>query len=99
MPFNVGTIRDLVELYAGQGGVNRERIPPKLVHRVINFKLQEFSRRTGALSSKITRKTVADQQEYELGPDVVHITKVNFDGSEAHKILFKDVDRIADNVS
>lgn len=99
MPFSVGVVRDLVEMYAGSGGVNRDRIPPKLIHQIINFKLQEFSRRTGILSSKITRVTVASQQEYELGPDVLHITKVNFDGSIAHKIRFEQVDQIAENIS
>ncbi len=99
MAFNVGTISDLMELYAGQAGVNRDKIPRKLLRQVINFKLQEFSSRSGVLSSKNTILSKANKEEYEMTPDVVHVTKVNFDGSIAHKILFEDVDEIKNNVS
>lgn len=99
MPFNRKTLRDLIELYAGQGGVSRDRIPPKLINRVIDMKLQEFGRRTGILSSMSSFTTDGTNSEYELAGDVTHITKVNFDGAVAHKIRFEDVDKLAENVS
>ena len=65
MPLNVGRLADLMELYAGRGGVNRDKIPRKLLKEVINFKLKEFARRTGVVASKVTRSSVANVQEYE----------------------------------
>ncbi len=99
MAFNVGTISDLMELYAGQAGVNRDKIPRKLLRQVINFKLKEFASRSGILSSKNTIVSIADKLEYEMTPDVIHVTKVNFDGSIAHKIVWEDVDEIKNSIS
>lgn len=99
MAFNTGTIADLMELYAGQAGVNRDKIPRKLLRQIINLKLKEFARRSGVLSSKNTIVSIANKQEYEMTPDVIHVTKVNFDGSIAHKIRFEEVDEIKNNIS
>jgi hypothetical protein len=99
MAFNAGTLADLMELYSGKGGVNRDKIPRRLLRQIINMKLQEFARRSGCLSSKITRQTVADQQEYELGSDVVNVREVHFDNYLAYKIRFGDIIYLEDKTS
>lgn len=99
MPLNVGRLADLMELYAGRGGVNRDKIPRKLLKEVINFKLKEFARRTAVVSSKVTRSSIPGQAEYEQVADALHITKVNYDGSIATKIRFEEVDVIKQKVS
>lgn len=99
MAFNRKKLRDLIEIYAGQGGVNRSRIPPKLLNEIINLKLGEFGRRTGTIASKNSFTTASGTQEYELPTDFVHMTKLNYDGSLAYKIHFEDVDILKDNLS
>ena len=83
----------------GQGGVNRDRIPPKLLNEIITLKLSEFGRRTGTIGSKNTFTTAANVQEYELTTDVTHITKLNYDSYIAQKITFEDVDILKNRVS
>jgi hypothetical protein len=99
MPDNVGTICDLVEVYAGQGGVNRDRVNRRLLWKLLNLKMQEFARRTGILEKKSTITTTADQAEYELPDDVLHVRYVDFDGSRAHKATHDQVKILQDSVS
>lgn len=98
MAFNVGNLRNQIELYAGLAGVAKDKIKPELVYMVINQKMREFISKTGVLSTKAEIDTVADQQEYELPDNCIHITKVVFDDYRADKILFEQVEEIAGNV-
>jgi len=99
MALNTGTLLDMVELYVGKGGASRGKIPRKALREILNQKVKEFAARTAVASSMITRTTVSGQQEYELGADVLHITKVNYDGSRAHKITFAQVEEFKSTIS
>lgn len=95
MALTVQEVRELVEIYVGEGGVNRNKIPPALINQMINLKLQEYGRRTGAVQSIATDTTVADQQEYDLGEDVVGIYQVKVDSEICYKIRYEQVAEIA----
>ncbi|MBU2249872.1 MAG: hypothetical protein KKD77_24210, partial [Gammaproteobacteria bacterium] len=94
MSLNVGKVCDLMELYAGQAGVAKDRLNRVLLREIINIKLRDFCRRTGILSSKWTISSVASQQEYQLPSDCIHVTKCNFDSYEAFKTMFEEVDEM-----
>lgn len=99
MPHNVGTLSDLIEVYAGQAGVNRSKINRRLIWDLINIKVKEFARRTGIQTSKATIETVADQAEYELGSDVGQVLYVDFDECRINKITHDTVRLLQGNVS
>lgn len=99
MAYSVGQACDLIELFAGRAGVGKDKINRELTWKLLNVKAHELARRSGVLTTKSTISSVADQQEYELPSDVIHINKVNYDDYEAHKITFDDVDRLSGNVS
>lgn len=95
MATSVGRLCDLIEIYA-------RNVDPKLsgnkelIRKIINMKLKEFSNRTGLLSSSATRLSIADQTEYELPEDCLHVTDVIFDDYRAYKIHFEDVKNMQD---
>lgn len=102
---NTGHVIDLIQMYAGMAGVNRENVNETLIVDLINLKLKEFVRRTGASQSK-TSITTADEdgdgvidREYELPTDLYRALKVNLDSHETHKITFEEVDRMLGKVS
>jgi len=99
MPFNVGTLSELMELYAGKAGVTKDRLNPVLVRQVILHKLRDFASRAHVLESKATIESVADQQEYELPSDVIHIKEVHFDGARATKIIYEQEAEISEEIS
>jgi len=102
---NVGHIIDQIQTYAGKSGTNRDAVNEKLIIDLINQKTKEWARKTKFQALKATITTADEDgdgsidQEYELPPDVIQITKVNYDSYEAHKISFEDVDRMKGNVS
>jgi hypothetical protein len=88
---NVSRLQALMELYAGQAGVAKDRINPVLLREIINIKLKEFVNRTGLVSSKYTIHTEADKAEYTLPSSVISVDEVHVDGYRAIKILFEQV--------
>lgn len=88
---NVGQIADLIEVYAGQAGVSRDKISRRLLWDIINLKANEFARRTGILEKSSTIETVADQAEYELPSGVTYIKYVDFDSYRIKKITHEQV--------
>jgi len=105
MPDNVGEIIDLIEMYAGNAGVNGEGISKDLMKKMINFKLRDFANRTFQSENKVTLTTGDDDgdglvdQEYELPQGVIHTRKVNVDGTIAVKIVFEDVDKFKERAN
>ena len=77
---NMGTARQMMELYVGK------RVSPELAREVMNIVLREFAAETGVLTSKATLSSVADQMEYELPLDCLHVRDVIYDDYRAHKI-------------
>jgi hypothetical protein len=67
---------------------------PELIREILNKKLAEFAHKTGILESKATIASVADQQEYELPADCLHVSKVVFDDYKAVKISFSQVEEM-----
>ena len=66
----------------------------ELIREIMNKKMAEFAARTGVLETSATIASVADQQEYELPADKVHVKKVVFDDYKAHKITFDQVEEL-----
>ena len=99
MALTVSKVRDLMELYAGQAGVTKDRINPVLLLELINLKQKEFCRDTGILTSKWTLTSVADQQEYQLPSDCLQVTKCTFDGYLAYPATFDEVERLSGELS
>lgn len=91
---NVGQICDMVEMLCGQGGVNRSKIPRRLLWDILNLKSKEFSRRTGAVDATATITTVANQALYEKPDGMLHIREVHVDNTLAYKITREDVIRL-----
>lgn len=91
---NVGALCDLAEVMAGQAGVNRSKIPRRLLWDLVNLKGMEAARRANILSATATITTVADQSLYEKPTDVLHIREVHVDGELAGKITREDVIRL-----
>ena len=93
MSLNIGAAVDLIELMC-------KGVDPKLsgnhelVRQLMNMKLREFADRTGVLETQSTATSVADQQEYELPADKIHVKKVVFDDYKAHKITFDQVEEL-----
>ena len=100
MPENTSTIIDLIEMYAGSAGTNNSSISKKLIKQVMNLKLRDFANRTFQSENLATLTTGDDDgdgvvdQEYELPQSVMHLNKVNVDGTVAVKIRFEDVDKL-----
>lgn len=99
MPFNAGKVCDLVEVMAGQVGVNRDKISRRLLWELLNLKIREIARRAGISESKSTIETVANQAEYELPTDVLHVKYVDFDSYRIHKATHEQVRYLQDQVS
>lgn len=94
MSLNVGRFIDLIELYCR--GVNPELAKNKeLIRDIMNIKLREFAHRTGILETKATISSVADQEEYELPADCLHVKDVIYDDHRAYKINHKQVKDLA----
>lgn len=91
---NVGQICDLSEMLAGQAGVNRSKIPRRLLYDLINLKGIEAARRAGILDGTATITTIANQALYEKADDILHIKEVHVDGELATKIVREDVIRL-----
>jgi hypothetical protein len=93
MALNVGEAVDLIELLC-------KGVDPllagnhELVRKIMDMKLKEFAHRTGILETKSTRTSVADQQEYELPSDSLHVSKVVFDDYKCVKISFSQVEEM-----
>ena len=99
MPLNVDRLSNLMELYAGKAGVTKDRIKPELIREIINLKMRDFASRTHVLESKSTVSSVADQQEYELPSDAVHIKECHVDGYRATKIIYEQEAEISEEIS
>lgn len=97
MSLNVGRAIDLIEYFC-------KNVDPEitsnheLVRQILNMKLRDFADRTGILETKSTISSVADQQEYELPADCLHISKVVYDDYKAAKITFDQIEELLGNV-
>ena len=97
MPFNVGTIADMMEVYAGQAGVNRDSINRELLWQIINMKMKDYFNRTGISTTKTTT-TTADvngdgsiNMEYELPANNLKVLYVDYNGLRIKKRNHSDV--------
>lgn len=99
MPFNVERLSDMMEMYAGMAGVNKDRINPKFLRDIINLQARDFCNRTRCLSTKATISSVASTQEYQLPDDFLHMKEVVFDDYRCDKITKENVIEILGNVS
>jgi len=91
MSLNVGVAVDLIEKMCS--GVDPKLSGNhELVRQLINMKLREFADQTGILETKATISSVADQQEYELPADCLHVSKVLYDDYKCDKINFDQVE-------
>lgn len=70
---------DLVELYAGRAGVDKDAIDRTLILKMINAKLAEVLGTTFADAKVYTGTTAASTYEYDL-PDNVVPFEVELDG-------------------
>jgi len=90
MSISIGKALDLVELLC-------KNVDPalssnhELFRDILNMKLREFAADTGILETKATISSVADQQEYQLPSDKIHVKLVYFDDYKADKITFEQV--------
>ena len=91
MAISIGRASNLIELYC-QGVDPLYSRNHELIRDLINMKMREFANRTGILETSATISSVADQQEYELPADKLHITKVLYDDYLAKKITFGQVE-------
>jgi len=99
MPFNMGSLTDLMEMQAGLAGVNKDRINPVFLRDIVNLMLRDFCEKTRCVSTKATINSVANQQEYELPDDFLHMKEVIFDDYRVDKITHENVVEILGNVS
>ena len=99
MPFNMERLTDIMEMHAGLAGVNKDRINPVFLRDIANLMLRDFVEKTRCISTKATIDSVADQQEYELPDDFLHMKDVVFDDYRANKITYDNVIEILGNVS
>jgi len=99
MPFNMERLTDLMEMQAGMAGVNKDRINPEFLRDIANLILRDFVEKTRCISTKAEIDSVADQQEYELPDDFLHMREVIFDDYRAHKITKENVIEILGNTS
>lgn len=88
---NVGTLCDLVEVLAGQSGVNRSKLPRRLLYDLVNLKGMEAARRTGIINAPASITTVANQATYELAPDILHVKEAHVNDTLAYKITRDEV--------
>ena len=86
---NAGDAVRLIELYA-RGADPKLTGNHELVRQLLNEKLKDFAQKTGSWESSATISSVSGQQEYELPADKVHVSYVEYDSYEAHKITFQD---------
>ena len=93
MAMSIGRAVDAIELMC-KGVDPMLASNHEFVREILNKKLAEFANRTGVLSSKATIDSVADQQEYELPSDCLHVSKVVFDDYKAHKITFAQIEEM-----
>jgi len=84
---NAGTAARLIELYAS-GADPKLTGNHELVRELLNQKLKEFAARTGAFETKASISSVANQQEYELPADKIHVKMVKYDSYKAYKITY-----------
>jgi len=93
MSMSVGKAVDTIELMVRNVDPNLSS-NPELIREILNNKLKEFAQRTGILETKATISSVADQQEYELPADCLHVSKVVFDDYKAYKIRFAQIEEM-----
>lgn len=93
MSLNIGKAVDLIELMCKNVDPLLSR-NHELVRQLINMKLREFADETGILETSATISSVADQQEYQLPADCLHVSKVKYDDYKIGKILFSQVEEM-----
>lgn len=97
MPFNVGTLCDMAEMYIGEAGVDNTAPNRELLWRILNMKLNDFASRTGVLQSKATLTTSdADgdgsvDSEYELPDSNMKVRYVDFNSLRIEKTTHEKV--------
>lgn len=95
MALTIGKICDLIELYVGKAGVDKDVLTRKLIREVINMRLKDFTDDSAVIEQSATFSTTSGTREYQLGADKTHVKEVWFDGYKADKSTFDQLIELA----